>query len=91
MRYEYRLDINANGEVNEAVTTENHFLGKLNHEIFNISQWLPPNVMIDIKLTLASSNFILKPTNATAPEVTDNLTSAILHVKTTGFLSMSKQ
>ena len=56
-------------------------VGKLNHEIFNISQWLPPNVKIDIKLQLAPSNFILRKTLAAAPDANVIIISAILRVR----------
>jgi hypothetical protein len=81
MGYEYRLNVDTDGELTTAVTKEYHLVGKLNHEIFNISQWLPPNVKIDIKLQLAPGNFILRKTIAGAPDATVNLTSAVLHVR----------
>ena len=40
--YEYRSGFDTDGELTTAVTQEYHLVGKLNHEIFNISQWLPP-------------------------------------------------
>jgi hypothetical protein len=79
--YEYRSGVDTDGELTAAVTQEYHLVGKLNHEIFNISQQLPPNVKTDIKLQLAPSNFILIKTHATAPDANVIITSAILHVR----------
>jgi hypothetical protein len=66
--YEYRSNVDTGGNLSAAVTKEYHLVGKINHEIFNISQWLPPNVKIDIKLQLAPSSFILRKTLASAPD-----------------------
>jgi len=79
--YEYRTGVDTDGELTTAVTQEYHLVGKLNHEIFNISQWLPPNVKIDIKLQMAPSNFILRKTLPAAPDANVIITSAILHVR----------
>jgi hypothetical protein len=79
--YEYRPNVDTDGELTAAVTQEYHLVGKLNHQIFSISQWLPPNVKIDIKLQLAPSNFILRKTLAAAPDANVIITSAILHVR----------
>ena len=38
-------------------------MGKIDHEMFNIPQWLPPDVKIDVKLQLPLSNFICEFTN----------------------------
>jgi hypothetical protein len=81
MGYDYRTNVDTDGELTWAVSKEYHLVGRLNHEIFNISQWMPPNVKIDIKLQLAPSNFILRKTLDAAPDANVNLTSAILHVR----------
>ena len=48
--YEYKTNTDTTNILREATTKDLHLVGKLNHEIFNIPQWLPPNVKIDIKL-----------------------------------------
>ena len=53
----------------------------LYHEIFNIPQWLPPNVKTDIKLQFTRYNFILQSVVSTARDEIDSLTSAILYVR----------
>ena len=78
--YEYKTDTDTTNILGDAITKDLHFVGKLNHELFNIPQRLPPNVKIDIKLQLAPSNFILLKIVRTASDVTVSLTSAILHV-----------
>jgi hypothetical protein len=78
--YEYKTNIDTGNILRDATTKDLHF-GEINHEIFNVRQWLPPNVQIDIKLQLAQLNFILRKVNCTAPDVTVSLTSAILHVR----------
>ena len=58
--YEYKPNTVTINILEDATSKDLHTLGwEINHEIFNIPQWLPPNVKIDIKLPLASSNFIL--------------------------------
>ena len=61
--------------------SELHLVGKINHDISNIPQWLPLNVKVDIKLTLAPSNFMLRKVFATAPAATVSLISEILHAQ----------
>jgi len=46
--------------LSEVTTSGLHLARKIIHEKFNIPQGMPPNVMIDIKLQLAPSNFILR-------------------------------
>ena len=60
MGYDYRSNADADGELTWVVSKQYYLVVKLNHEIFNIPQWMPPNIKIDIKLQLASSNFILR-------------------------------
>jgi len=79
--YEYITNTDSTDALKNATTSELHLVGKIYHEIFNIPQWLPPNVKVDIKLTLAPSNFILRKELAGNPDVSLSLTSAILHVR----------
>jgi hypothetical protein len=79
--YEYKTNTDTTNILREATTKDLHLVGKLNHGIFNIPQWLPPNVKIDIKLQLEPSNYIIRKVLEAAPDVTVSLTSAILHVR----------
>ena len=79
--YEYGSGFDTDGELTAAVIQEYHLVGKLNPEIFDILQWLPPNVKIDIKLQLTPSNFLLRKTLAAAPDANIIITSAMLHVR----------
>ena len=70
------------------MTTKNlNLAGKINHDIFDKPQWLPPNLKIDIKLQLAPSNFILQKVLGTAPDAKVLLNLAILHVRKQHFES----
>ena len=48
MGYGYRLNIDADGILTWAVSNEYDLAGELNHEIFNIAQWMPLSVKMDI-------------------------------------------
>ena len=85
--YEYKQDSVTTNILEDAKTKVLHLVGKINHEIFNIPQRLPPNVKIDIKLQLALSNFILQKVLGTAPDLTVSLTLGILHVRKLQVLS----
>ena len=63
----------------DLTTKDLHLVGEISHDIFNIPQWWPPNVKIDIKLQLAPSSFILRKVLATPPDATFSLNSAMLH------------
>ena len=47
MGYDYRSNVDTDGELTWAVSKEYYLVGKLNHEIFYILQWMLPNVMAD--------------------------------------------
>ena len=81
--YEYKTETDSANALREATTRECELLlvGKTNHEIFNIPQWLPPNIKVDIKLTLAPSNFILRKELSISPVVTVSLISTILNIR----------
>ena len=72
--YEYITDTNSTDALKNATTSDLHLVGKTYYEIFNIPQWLPPNIKLDIKLTLALSNFILRKELPANPDVTLSLT-----------------
>ena len=57
--YEYKTDTDTSNILRDVVTNDLHLVWKINHEIFNIPQWLPLHFKIDIKLQLPPSNFIL--------------------------------
>jgi hypothetical protein len=61
--YDYRSKVQTDGELTWVVSKEYNLIGKLNHDIFNISQWMSPNIKIDRKLQLAPSNFIFRKKN----------------------------
>ena len=44
-----------------------HLVGKINDEIFNLPQWMHPNVKNHIELRFAPSDLILRKIVATAP------------------------
>jgi len=48
--YEYRTNTDATNILRDVTTKDLYLVGKTKHEIFNIPQWLPLNVKIDIKL-----------------------------------------
>jgi hypothetical protein len=79
--YEHKSDTDTGNILRDVTTKDLHLVGKLNHEKFNIPQWLPSNVKIDIKLQLALSNSILQKVIGTSPDVTVSLTSEILHAR----------
>ena len=56
--YEYKTGTDISNILRDVKTKGLHLVGEMNHEIFNIPQWLPPKVKIDIKLQLTPSNFI---------------------------------
>ena len=58
--YEYKTDTDTTNIHRDTTTKGLHLVGKINHEIFNIPPWFPPNIKVDIKLQLALSNFILQ-------------------------------
>ena len=60
IQYEYKTDTDITNILKEATTSYLHLVVKINHEIFNIPQWMPPNIRVNIKLQLALSNFILR-------------------------------
>jgi len=63
------------------VTTKDLLLvRKINHEIFNIPEFVSPYVYINTKLH-APSNFILQKVLGTAPDAKVLLNLAILHVR----------
>ena len=47
--YEYKRDADSANTLKEVTTSELRLVGKINHEIFYIAQWLPPNNKADIK------------------------------------------
>ena len=79
MGYEYKTDTDKNNLLRNATTRDLHLVGKINHKIVTIPQWLLPNVKIDIKLELTQSSFILGNVAGTGPDVTVFLISAIFN------------
>ena len=57
--YEYKKDTDTTNILREVTTSALHLIGKISREVFNIPQWMPPNLKIDIKSELALSDFIL--------------------------------
>jgi hypothetical protein len=47
--YEYITDTDSTDELKNVTTSELHLVEKMYHEIFNIPQWLPTNIKLDIK------------------------------------------
>jgi len=78
---EYKTDTYTSNILRDATNKDLNLVGKINFEIFNIPQWLPPNVRINIKLQLAPSNFILRKAVGAALDVTVSITSVILYVR----------
>jgi hypothetical protein len=85
--YKYINNTNSTDALKNAATSELHLVRKIYHDISNIPQWLPPNIKVDIKMTLAPSNFILRKELAANPDVTLSLTSAILNLRTQQVMS----
>ena len=81
MKYQYKMDTNTVNTLRAVTTSDLHLVRKINHEIFNIQQWMPPNVKIDIMPQLGASNLILRMLLATAPDATVSLTSAMLYLR----------
>ena len=79
--YEYTADTDTTDTLTRVTPSELHLVGKIKHETFNIPQWLPSNIKVEIKITLAPSNSIFQKVLATAPDVTVSLTSKILHIR----------
>ena len=79
--YEYKTNTDTTDALKEAKTSELYYVGKINHEIFNIPQCLPPYIKVDIKLTLVPTNFILRKELPKSFDVTVSLTSAMLHIR----------
>ena len=79
--YEYTTDTDTSNILRHMTAKYLHLAGKMNDEIFNITQWMPPNVKIQTKLQLASPNFILRKVFATATDGTIYLTLAMLHLQ----------
>ena len=50
--YEYKTDTDSANILRKATNYDLHLVGKINHEIYNIPQRMPPNVKIYIKLPL---------------------------------------
>ena len=40
---EYKTDTDTTDALKKAITNELYYVGKINHDIFNIPQWLPSN------------------------------------------------
>jgi len=57
IRHEQKLDTDTIKILRDTTTKDLPLVGKINLEMFNLPQWLPSNVNIDIKLKLAPSNF----------------------------------
>ena len=79
--YEYKKDTDTSNILKDATTKDLHLVGKINHEIINKIQGLPPSFKIDIKLQTAPSSFNLQNVVGTVPSVTVSLTSEILYVR----------
>ena len=75
--YPYKTDTESADALKHETICELHLV--LN-KIFNKPQCLPPNIMVDIKITLAPSNFISRKELPTLPDVPVSLISALLHV-----------
>ena len=65
--YEYRADAGTTNAHREETISKLHLVGKIDHEIFNVPQWLPPNIKVAVKLTPVPSNYILRKVNVQPP------------------------
>ena len=55
--YKHKTSTDTSNILRDVTTKDLHLVGKINHEIFNITQYLPPKVKIDIQFEHAPSNF----------------------------------
>ena len=75
--YPYKTDTGSTDALKHEAICELHLVV---NKIFNKPQCLPPNIIVDIQITLALSNFISRKELPTLPNVTVPLISALLHV-----------
>ena len=81
MGYDYRSNVDTDGELTWEISKQYHFVGKLNNEIFDKFQWMSPNVKIGGKQQITPSHSILRKIHDPSPDSTVNLTSSTLDVQ----------
>jgi len=75
------MDSDNTNILRKVTTSDSHLVGKIDHKIFNIPQWMLPNIKIDINLKFNPSYFHFSKCTCPCTLTTVTLTLAILHIQ----------